>query len=176
MNEARHLQKNLFHFHGTTLHGLQKDYDINPDEYLVFTHDIDYTVIPKNPTLAKQLQALKGKKFIFTNGPYNHAIQTLEQIGIVDIFDGIFDIKQANYEPKPMPHIYDKMLAALQIKDASSAIMLDDIAKNLVPASKLGMKTVLVEAGLEYSAEECDAYLDYKIEHLCDFLDEVLTS
>ena len=100
MDEARILQKKLFHFHGTTLHGLQQDYDINPEEYLKFTHDIDYTVIPKNPTLAKQLKALKGKKFIFTNGPHNHAIATLQQIGIEDIFEGIFDIKQAGYDPQ----------------------------------------------------------------------------
>ncbi len=175
MDEARKLQKELYHFHGTTLHGLQQKYDMNPDEYLQYTHDIDYKLIPKNPLLREQLQALAGKKFIFTNGPYHHAMDTLEQIGITDLFEGIFDIKQAGYLPKPQPQIYDMMLEFFKIDRASSAIMLDDIARNLVPASKLGMKTVLVEAGLEYSIEECDAYIDYKIDHLCDFLSDVLS-
>ncbi|MCH9853468.1 MAG: pyrimidine 5'-nucleotidase [Alphaproteobacteria bacterium] len=171
--EARDLQKQLFHFHGTTLHGLQQKYDIDPDEYLQYTHEIDYGVIPENKLLNQQLQALEGKKFVFTNGPYQHAISTLKQIGITDLFDGIFDIQQAGYIPKPQPHIYDMMVQKLDISDANHAIMLDDIDKNLVPASKLGMKTVLMKTDFEDDGA-LDSYIDHKVDNLCDFLDAVL--
>ncbi len=172
-DEAKKLQKQLFHFYGTTLRGLQEKYHVDPDDYLRFTHNIDYSIIPANPTLRTQLDNLSGNKYIFTNGSYEHAINTLDRIGIAECFTKIFDIKQGGYEPKPQPQVYDMMVDFLDIQPAQ-AIMLDDIAKNLMPAAKLGIKTVLIDTGDAALSEGYDEYIDFKTSDLNDFLRQVL--
>ncbi len=172
-DEAKKLQKELFHFYGTTLRGLQEKYNVDPDDYLRFTHDIDYSVIPEDTALLEKLNQLSGAKYIFTNGSHEHAITTLDRIGIRDCFSKIFDIKQGGYEPKPQPQVYDMMVKFLDINPTQS-IMLDDIAKNLMPAAKLGMKTVLIDTGDVALSEGYDEYIDFRNDDLHDFLAQVL--
>ncbi len=173
--EARKLQKHFFHNYGTTLHGLQKHHNVDADEYLEFTHDIDYSLIPANDILARQLQRLDGEKVIFTNGPRNHAEKTLKQLGISDSFSQIYDIYAANFQPKPEPKIYDTMLEYFQIKYPKDAIMLDDLVKNLVPAAKLGMKTVWVEGGIGNFLEGSEkTMIHFQTDRIDNFLNQVL--
>jgi putative hydrolase of the HAD superfamily len=140
---ARVVQKELYRDYGTTLNGLMALHGIDPDDFLRKVHDIDYSWIEPNPRLGAAIRALPGRKFIFTNGDRPHAERTARQLGILDDFDGIFDIVAASLKPKPARETYD-MFAALHAIAGPDAVMFEDLARNLTVPKALGMKTVLV--------------------------------
>ncbi|MEM9880933.1 MAG: pyrimidine 5'-nucleotidase, partial [Pseudomonadota bacterium] len=93
--EARRIQKDYFKRYGTTLSGLIELHDVEPGHFLDYVHDIDVTPIAKDPALGRQLAALPGNRYIYTNGSYRHAERILEHLHISHLFDGIFDIAAA---------------------------------------------------------------------------------
>jgi putative hydrolase of the HAD superfamily len=141
--EARKLQKELYLKYGTTLRGLMERYAIDPDDFLNTVHDIDYSRLTPDPALGQAIRTLPGRKFIFTNGNRCHAERVATQLGILDHFDDIFDIVAAGLMPKPAQQSYDKFLALHRVA-GSSAVMFEDLARNLTIPKALGMTTVLV--------------------------------
>ena len=101
LTEAKKIQKEYFYEYGTTLSGLMKKKDVNPDEFLKFVHDIDISWLPKDKILREELTKIKQKKFIFSNGSHAHIKNVTNQLGINDLFDGAFDITDADFIPKP---------------------------------------------------------------------------
>ncbi|MEF2072173.1 pyrimidine 5'-nucleotidase [Consotaella aegiceratis] len=141
--DAKALQKQFYRSHGTTLRGLMSEYDIDPDAFLEYVHDIDYSWIDPDPALGDEIKALPGRKFIFTNGDRPHAERTARQLGILEHFDDIFDLVAAGLVPKPASETYDKFMGLHRI-DAAHAAMFEDLAHNLEVPKALGMRTVLV--------------------------------
>ncbi|MFP6706514.1 MAG: pyrimidine 5'-nucleotidase [Alphaproteobacteria bacterium] len=146
LDQARVLQKKYFHAHGTTLRGLMLEHDLHPDDYLDYVHDLDLSGIPLDDRLGPALQALPGRKVIYTNATNKHAHRVLGHLGVKHHFDGFFDIIDAAFIPKPNQQPYETLLRRHGI-DPNRAAMVEDIAQNLVPASKLGMATVWVRGG-----------------------------
>lgn len=146
LDQARVLQKKYFHAHGTTLRGLMLEHDLHPDDYLDYVHDLDLSGIPLDDRLGPALQALPGRKVIYTNATNKHAHRVLGHLGVKHHFDGFFDIIDADYIPKPNQQPYETLLRRHGI-DPNRAAMVEDIAQNLVPASNLGMATVWVRGG-----------------------------
>lgn len=140
---ARRLQKDYFHHYGTTLRGLMDNHGVDPDHFLAYVHEIDSSVVPESPALVAVLDRLAGRKLVFTNGPHSHAKTVLERLGVHGHFDGIFDVADAGYIPKPDPECYLALIARHDI-DPKGAILFEDIGRNLAPAADLGMTTVLV--------------------------------
>lgn len=141
--EARRLQKHYFFEHGTTMRGLMNEHNVMPDDFLSYVHDIDHSPIPHNARLNAVLDELPGRKLVFTNGTVKHAEDVMNQIGITAHFDTIFDIKAAEYVPKPRMVSYEMFLERDGVSPTSSA-MFEDIIRNLEPSHQLGMTTVLV--------------------------------
>jgi putative hydrolase of the HAD superfamily len=141
--EARIVQKGLYRSHGTTLRGLMTEHAVNPDAFLEFVHDIDYSGLAPDPALGAEIQRLPGRKFIFTNGDRGHAERTARQLGILDHFEDIFDIVAAGLNPKPAQATYDKFVGLFKI-DGRRAAMFEDLARNLEVPKLLGMRTVLI--------------------------------
>lgn len=152
-DEARRLQKAYYVEYGTTMSGLMKKHDVCPDDFLGYVHDIDVSVIRENRPLAEALDALPGRKFIFTNGSVAHAENVAGALGVLSCFDEIFDIKAAGYAPKPRPEPYDKFLASHGVKPGT-AIMFEDIVQNLEAPHALGMTTVLVHSDAAWLDDE----------------------
>ncbi|POF34479.1 pyrimidine 5'-nucleotidase [Roseibium marinum] len=142
-DEAMAHQKALYHEFGTTLSGLMTRHEIDPDEYLRFVHDIDYSGLAPNPDLGAAIAALPGRKFIFTNGDRPHAERTAAALGISEHFEDIFGIVEADLIPKPNRETYDRFLARTGISSVRSA-MFEDLSKNLVVPHQLGMCTTLI--------------------------------
>jgi putative hydrolase of the HAD superfamily len=140
---ARALQKYLYHRHGTTLKGLMIDYGVDPQAFMAFAHDIDHSLLRADAALSAALAALKGRKFIFTNGSIRHAENVAHKLGILQHFDGIFDLKAGAYVPKPERAAYQAFLQHFNI-DPAKAAMFEDLAINLAVPHQLGMTTVLV--------------------------------
>ena len=142
--EAFNMQKKYFLEYGTTLSGLMKRENIDPDEFLEFVHDINLEILKPNIELSKIIKNLPGDKFIFTNGSKKHAENVLKQLEMSGIFDDIFDIKESNFIPKPNINAYLNFIDKTKIEPDVS-IMFEDIGRNLEAAKKLGMKTVLIK-------------------------------
>ncbi len=142
--EAFNIQKKYFLEYGTTLSGLMKKNNIDPDEFLEFVHDIDLSILEPNKELNEIISGLPGKKFIFTNGSKKHAENVLRKLEMNKLFDDIFDIKDSNFIPKPNKDAYVNFIRKMGI-DTKHSIMFEDIARNLQPAKDLGIISVLIK-------------------------------
>ncbi|MDQ4087376.1 MAG: pyrimidine 5'-nucleotidase [Pseudomonadota bacterium] len=172
--EARRVQKQHFHAHGTTLAGLMRDHGVDPHEFLDFVHDIDLARLAADPALVSALDRLPGRKFVFTNGDEAYARRVLDRLGLANAFDGMHDIHAMNYVPKPDPAAYRTMCERLDI-DPKRALFVEDMARNLAPAKVLGMTTVWINNGSERGGHGADAsFIDYEAADLAAWLSEIL--
>ena len=169
-SEARVIQKTFFREHGTTLRGLMNQYDITPIDFLNYVHDIDFSILKSNEALDKALNALPGRKLIFTNADVPYSEKILSRLGISHHFETIYDIVAANYEPKPFLEAYNRLISLHQIKPKHT-IFFEDIARNLVPAAELGMTTVWVRGDENWVLPgNEDAKPDYETDDLVSWL------
>ena len=175
LTEAKKLQSKYYKQHGTTLRGMIDNHGTNPDYFLEEVHKLDYSIVGPNDLLNRELKKLKGRKIIYTNANKQHVINVLERIDLTNFFDEIFDIKMANYIPKPEIKPYEQIIDLFNINPKSSA-MFDDIARNLVPAKKVGFTPVWIDAGYENFSDDIKSsknYLDYETRDLSLFLKDV---
>lgn len=149
-DEAKRRQKVFFQTHGTTLRGLMVEHGLDPAAFLDYVHDIDLNVVQAQPRLGAALDRLPGRKVVFTNGTVAHAERVLNRLGIADRFETLFDIVASDYLPKPREEPYRKLLGNHRIRP-QGAVMVEDMARNLVPAAALGMTTVWVPTTAEWS-------------------------
>ena len=175
INEAKELQQKYYKQHGTTLRGLMDNHGINPDHFLSEVHNLDYSIVVPNKELNKELEKLEGRKIIYTNANLQHAENVLKRLDLKYMFQDIFDIKSANYIPKPEISPYQQIITDFNI-NSSTAAMFDDIAKNLVPAKNVGFTSVWINAGYENFSDDVassKAYLDYETKDISNFLNQV---
>ena len=154
---ARALQKTYYRDYGTTLNGLMQRHGVDPEHFLRTVHAIDYAPVEPHPALLAAIRALPGRKFILTNGDVPHARAVLERLGDGALFEVIYDIKAMGYTPKPERAAYDGFLAAHGI-DPGAAAMFDDLDKNLLVPHALGMTTVHVVAGPDFTHSQVEAW------------------
>ena len=173
LEEAKKIQKNYFHEYNTTLNGMIKNHDIDANEFLEFVHDVDLEFLKKDEPLKIEIEKLKGKKIIFTNGSKAHASNVTSRIGIEQLFDGVFDIVDSDFYPKPSMEPYKKIIENYKIVP-EYCIFFEDIARNLKPAYELGMKTVWIENNEPWAAKYSDEeFVNYKTASLTKFLKEI---
>src|SRR5437762_9057166 len=168
--EAAELRRSYFREHGTTLNGLMRVHNIDPHEFLAFVHEIDLACVPANPELVAALGRLKGRKIVHTNGSVRHAERLLDHLGLSAAFTGIIDIVAADFEPKPALVGYRLLLKRHAVRP-ETALMVEDMARNLAPAAELGMTTAWVRNGVDWAMEDADsAYIHHIIDELAGFL------
>jgi putative hydrolase of the HAD superfamily len=155
-DEAYRIQKQYFRDYGTSLRGLMIHHDVDAQRFLDFVHTIDVTPVQPSPALDRALGLLPGRKIIFTNGSAKHAENVMARLGVSHRFDAVFDIVAADYFPKPEPFIYDLLVRRHWI-DPKQAVMVEDLAKNLLPAHEMGMATVLVRHAADWAQDGADA-------------------
>ena len=173
LKKAKELQTNYFHKYNTSLNGLMIHHDIVPEEFLKYVHDIDLSFMKKDLILRSELEKLNLKKFIFTNGSKDHANNVITHLGINDLFDGLFDIVDAEFSPKPAAKAFDLMVKKFKINPRET-LYIEDIAKNLSIGKERGAKTVWLINDEYWGKKESDQeYIDYKIENLSLFLKEI---
>lgn len=141
--EALGLRERYFHIHGATVCGLVREHGVDPREFLDYVHDVDYSVLAGDPDLAALIDALPGRKFVFTNGGGGHAQRALRRLGLDACIERVFDIEDAGFAAKPDPCAYERLTAACGI-DPARAALVEDTLKNLEPAHAMGFRTVLV--------------------------------
>jgi putative hydrolase of the HAD superfamily len=158
---ARGIQKYYYQTHGTTLNGLMIEHGIDPHAFLDFVHDIDRSSLPPDARLTSAIGGLPGRKFVFTNGSRRHAEDTLTQLGCAHLFDDVFDIVAGDFVPKPARSTYERFLDQHAITPVS-AVMFEDIPRNLEIPAELGMRTVLVVPdGRGDHKDEWERYIEH---------------
>jgi putative hydrolase of the HAD superfamily len=164
------VQKTYFHEHGTTMRGLMTVNRIDPEEFLAYVHEVDLACVPPDPILVDALTRLPGRKIVHTNGSQRHAERLLDHLGIAGSFCGVVDIAAAGYDPKPALAGYHELLRRHDVSPGT-ALMVEDMARNLVPAAALGMTTVWVRNLADWAADGCNGdHIHHIVDNLGPFL------
>tara|TARA_A100001011_G_scaffold391847_1_gene478153 strand:+ start:583 stop:1233 length:651 start_codon:yes stop_codon:yes gene_type:complete len=169
IEKAYDIQKKYFFKYGTTLRGLMLNHNIKPSYFLKYVHNIDLNPIKKNSELKSEMKKLKGRKIIFTNGTTEHATNVLKKVGVFEEVDDIFDIKDADYIPKPNLLPYKKVVNKFKIIPHNT-IMIDDIKANLVTAKQLGIKTIHVT---KQTSESIKNNIDYEFSDIVSIIKKI---
>jgi len=160
--EADALRRRYHDEYGITLVGLMQEHGTEPHHYLDFVHSVPVNeYLGAAPALRAMIASLPGRRSIFTNGSRRHALAVLSALGLEGLFEEIFDIVALGFRPKPEPATYGEVLEHLGVAP-SGAILLDDLARNLLPAREMGMRTVLV------GADAPSAKFDFSIRTILD--------
>lgn len=174
--KASAVQKDYYKKYGATVHGLMVEHHIPPEDFTNYVHELDLSSLQENPQLKACLNALPGKKYVFTNGAFQHAERVLKKLDIRDCFSGIFSIREAGYVPKPAEQTYLKMMRSFNIKPQES-IMFDDSPVNILAAKKVGLRTVWISSNVtnnRYCSVDTQDFCDYETPDLTTFLSSLL--
>ncbi|MCK5825762.1 MAG: pyrimidine 5'-nucleotidase [Desulfuromusa sp.] len=160
------LRRRYWHDYGATLQGLVRHHAIDPEDYLDYVHAVDVASrLSHDPELRHTLKTLGLPSYVFTNGSRCHVDRVVTALGLDGIFIDVFDIRIADYQPKPNPDPYRQVLQKLALP-GDQCIMVEDQLQNLQTAKQFGMKTVLV--GVEQSVTQKDGYLDAQLVRSAD--------
>jgi putative hydrolase of the HAD superfamily len=165
-DEAFRLQKGYLAEHGLTLKGMMLNHGVDPREFHAIFHDLSLDALAHDPELLAALERLPGRRLIFTNADDVHAERVLDRLGLSHLFEDVFHIGSAGYEPKPSPQAFARLTAAHGI-DASATAFFEDSERNLAPAAELGMTTVLVGA---HAPASTAPFVHHRTEKLTPFL------
>ncbi|MEX1246848.1 MAG: pyrimidine 5'-nucleotidase [Anaerolineales bacterium] len=131
--------------YGSSLRGLMDNYNIDPDDYLLYVHDVPIEeMIRPSAKLARMLSRLPQSKWVFTNASLAHARRVLSALGASRHFAGVLDVKAMSFRSKPDADSYRLALDTAGQNRAATTLFVDDQAANLQPAKTLGAATVLV--------------------------------
>lgn len=143
LQEAHALRSNYWRQYGTTLAGLMREHDIDPDPYLVDVHDISFEALTPDPELATLIKSLPGRRIVYTNGTAPYAENVLAGRGLDGLFDAVYGIEHASYLPKPERRAFEQVFELDGVSPDRSAMFEDD-HRNLEAPHAMGMRTVHV--------------------------------
>ncbi len=145
--DADRLRGSYLDAYGTTLNGLVANFHVDPHDYLEFVHDIPVDeMLEPDPSLRQMLTSLTQRKVVFTNANRTHADRVLKCLGIADLINTIADLFALEMTNKPEAAAYRKAMALAGEPDPTACVIVDDMLRNLIPAGRLGMTTVLISS------------------------------
>jgi len=166
--EADSLRVHYWRTHGTTLAGLMREHDLDPEPYLVAVHDISFDGLAPDPELAARIRALPGRRIVYTNGSAPYAEQVLAARGLSGLFDAVYGVEHASYRPKPEKCAFDQIFALDGLNPEHGAMFEDD-PRNLSAPHAMGMKTVHVAPD-----PEPRDHIHHHTDDLSDFLSRLV--
>jgi len=141
--EANRLRHDYWQTYGTTLAGLMREHDMDPERYMIAVHDIDFSVLSPDAELRARIAALPGRKIVYTNGSAPYAQRVLEARGLDGLFAALYGVEHAGYRPKPEADAFASVFA-LDGLDPTAAAMFEDDPRNLAAPHAMGLRTVHV--------------------------------
>ena len=156
---ASELRVHYWQHYGATLSGMMKHHGTDPEHFLWHTHQFPglSNMVLREPRLRHALLRLPGRKLVFSNAPQHYARAVLKLLRVDDLFDDVFAIEHARYQPKPQMAGFMRLLRKHHLNPAH-CVMVEDSAENLQAAKRLGMRTVWVDG-----TPRSPAYVDVKI-------------
>jgi putative hydrolase of the HAD superfamily len=141
--EADRLRQHYWNTYGTTLAGLMREHSVDPGPYLADVHDIDFSLLPKDPELAARIRSLPGRRIVYTNACEPYAQRVLEARGLSGLFDAVYGVEHAGFRPKPEAAAFETIFIQDGINPGLAAMFEDD-PRNLSAPHAMGMRTVHV--------------------------------
>ena len=142
-SEADRLRSHYWAEYGTTLAGLMAEHDVDPAPYLTDVHEISLDHLEKDGALVTSIDRLPGRRIVYTNGSAPYARRVLEARGLTGLFDAVYGVENAAFEPKPRRVAFERVFATDGL-DPQRAAMFEDDPRNLVAPHEMGMRTVHV--------------------------------
>lgn len=139
--EADHLRATYWSLYGTTLAGLMQEHGIEPMDYLMDVHDIDFSPLLPDAELASRIAALPGRRIVYTNADSVYAAKVLSARGFDGLFHAVYGVEHADFLPKPERKAFETVFAKDGV-DPARAAMFEDDARNLAAPHDMGMRTV----------------------------------
>jgi putative hydrolase of the HAD superfamily len=139
--EAEALRGRWWREHGTTLAGLMANHDVDPEHYLDDVHAIDLSAIAPDHALRDAIDALPGRKVIYTNGSRGHGRGVSAALGLGGCLEAIYGVEDAGYVPKPKAEAFARVFGLIGF-DPAEAAMIEDDQRNLEVPARLGMATI----------------------------------
>lgn len=160
--QANALRMHYWQRYGATLSGLMRHHGTDPDHFLWHTHQFPSLpqMVLREARLRHVLQRLPGRKVVFSNAPLHYARAVLELLRVDKLFEDVFAIEHASYQPKPQLAGFRRLLRRHRLRPAQ-CVMVEDSAENLYTAKRLGMRTVWVS-----EAPGAPAWVDIKIRNV----------
>ncbi|MDX1710773.1 MAG: pyrimidine 5'-nucleotidase [Rhodovibrionaceae bacterium] len=172
--EAHALRRQYWQEHGTTLSGLMLNHGLDPEDFLAYVHEIDLSAMRPDARLNRALERLPGRKLVFTNGSMRHAARILERLELTHHFEAVFDIAAADYVPKPESGAYDALVRRHDVRP-DRALFVEDTAKNLPPAARMGMTTLWLHHEHSRPPEaEAEAHIHHRTDDLAGWIEGLL--
>lgn len=127
--------------------------------------DVDVKSLRPDPKLENYLSRLPHDKYIFTDSTVKHVADSLKQIG-VDLrhFKGVFDNIASGFRFKTEQICHQRFLEKYSL-NPHECVLFEDNPHNLLPASGLGMTTVLITA-----VPRDNIIADYQFPDICKAL------
>lgn len=140
---ADHLRKKYWREYGTTLAGLMQEHGADPAPYLTEVHEISLETLSPDRDLRQRIDALPGRKIVYTNGTAPYAERVIAARGLDGAFDAIYGVEEAAFHPKPDRRAFEHVFSTDGL-DPCKAAMFEDDPRNLAVPHALGMRTVHV--------------------------------
>lgn len=164
---ANKLRTDYWARYGTTLAGLMEVHDLDPEPFLDAVHRIDLSHVEADHGLRTSITQLEGRKIVYTNGSREHAERVTKARGLDGVFDAMYGVEHAGYEPKPRRAAYERVFALDGVTPHTAALFEDDV-RNLEIPHAMGLKTVLV------GPKDDRPYIHYQTDDLTDFLSRLV--
>jgi putative hydrolase of the HAD superfamily len=157
-DQVQVIREKFFLEYGTTLRGLQANYQVDMEEYLAYVHDIQLQpTLQPDAHMRAVIESLPGRKYILTNADCAHAGRVTRALGLDGLWTGCIDVHDMYPYCKPMPEAFKLALKAAGSPDPRACALLDDQARVTRAARQMGMFTILV--GRQSPGEDADAAL-----------------
>ena len=166
--EAKSMRKFYWEKYGTTLAGLMREHDVDPDSWLEHVHEVPLDAPEPAPELAECISALPGRKIVYTNASSTYAIRVIERLGLKDKFNAVYGVEHASYLPKPEKAAFEAVFKRDGLI-AESAVMFEDESRNLIVPHQLGMSTVHVA-----DVADMADHVDFHTRDLVKFLGDLV--
>ncbi len=150
------LRERYFLQYGTTLRGLQANFQVDEKDYLAFVHNVrlqDY--LHPDPVQQEVLAGLPTRNLVFTNADANHAQRVLQILEIRQYFAAVIDINRMQPYCKPSPQAFDLAMRTAGESAPDRCVMIDDLPHTTRAARELGIYSLLY--GAPSGASDADA-------------------
>ena len=145
--------------HGTTLRGIQANFDVDEEAYHAYVHQLPLgEYIAPDPNLRALLEHLPQRKIIFTSADETHARRILEHLQITHYFEQILDIYAIAPHAKPQPEAFQRALNLVGETDPHRCVMIDDLPRTTRAAKDFGLFSII--KGNKGNPEDADARLE----------------
>mmetsp|Transcript_5816 Transcript_5816/g.12682 ORF Transcript_5816/g.12682 Transcript_5816/m.12682 type:complete len:489 (+) Transcript_5816:61-1527(+) len=176
----------LYKKHGTALRGLiaegylSRDCSKSIDGFLETVHDLPiHALLSPDEQLRDMISKIHPsiRKFVFTASVRHHAERCLDALGISDLFDGIIDVKDCQFETKHSESSFHIAMGKAGVDNPESCIFVDDSVTNISAGRRVGWRCILVgkvgrDCGKKVTTEHAEHEID-TIHHLPHVLPEI---